>query len=488
MEFKLYEPHANQIKVHSSQAKNRVVVAGRRFGKSALALNEALARAFQVPNQIIWIILPLFRQAKEIYWIDPDITRYFMPYVQYGLIKRDMNELSLLVKKTNSYIRLKGSDNYDSLRGAGLDLVIWDEVGDTKPAAFSTIEPALADSPRHRQLYIGTPKGLNHFHDFALQGDHDNIIADYGKPIEKDPEWETWQFTSYDNMAWPEGTFERREFVKFLDKKKLQASQTGKLAWFNQEYMASFEESAGRFFPVWGYKTHVIPQSITPKADHVIYASMDWGRHAPFAWYAHAILHVNYEGLEFDRIVTFKEVYGTGKSPTGQTQEITRIFDYRRVYKTYNDPSMHAALSDGSMSIADQFKKAFKESYGESFTTIMVKASNNRVARWAAMDNWMRIAPDGLPYWMITTDCPNLIRTLPLQKPDPNKVDDLDTTLEDHAVDSVGYFLNHIKWTNAEVGGIVKPQLPKGVQSEFMHDLDIDAFATITKKRDWRSV
>ena len=49
----LYTPHKNQIKVHENKAKYRVVVAGRRFGKSALGLNESLARAFQIKNQII---------------------------------------------------------------------------------------------------------------------------------------------------------------------------------------------------------------------------------------------------------------------------------------------------------------------------------------------------------------------------------------------------------------------------------------------------
>ena len=167
MDIALYQPHDNQKLIHQSHARYRVVVAGRRFGKSALALNEAIARAFQLKDQIIWIVLPLFRQAKEVYWIDPDITKYFYPYVQAGLIKMDKNDLSLHVLSTNSWIRLKGSDNYDSLRGSGLDLVIWDEVADTKPEAFAAIAPALADSPRHRALYIGTPKGLNHFHDFC---------------------------------------------------------------------------------------------------------------------------------------------------------------------------------------------------------------------------------------------------------------------------------------------------------------------------------
>ena len=278
MKLNLYQPHSNQIKIHQSQAKYRVVVAGRRFGKSALGLNEAIARALQIKRQIIWIIPPLYRQAKEIYWIDPDITKYFMPLVQAGVFTANKQELSLYANSTESWIRLKGSDSYDSLRGSGIDLIIWDEVADVKEEAFDTIEPALADSPDHRMLYIGTPKGLNWFHDFALRGDHGKVIPDFGKPIKPKDDWQTWHFTSYDNMAWPEGSRERKAFVDYIDEKKLEAEERGRMSFWHQEYGASFEESAGRFFPTWFYNTHVYNGTIIPRSEFEIFETIDWGR------------------------------------------------------------------------------------------------------------------------------------------------------------------------------------------------------------------
>lgn len=447
MKLSLYEPHANQIKIHSSRAKYRVVVAGRRFGKSALALNEALARAFQLRDQIIWIILPLFRQAKEVYWIDPDITKYFLPYIQAGLIKQDKNDLSLHVLSTNSWIRLKGSDNYDSLRGSGLDLIIWDEVADTKEDAFAAIAPALADSPRHRALYIGTPKGLNHFHDFALYGNHEQTIPTFEKPLAVRPNWQTWHFTSLDNATWEEGSFERKQFVSYIEQQRAEAEEKGRISFFNQEYMASFEESAGRFFPKWTYKTHVLDSVFYPKDEFIRVGSMDWGRTAPFAWYAHAIVPTEYEGQRFNRIITFKEVYDVNKSPYEAAQLIARTIDYKTVRNTYVDPSMGDTLVDGSASIVRQLARAFEEI--QKVAPTFDKAANKRPARWAIMDNWMRIAPDGLPYWMITRDCTNLIRTIPLMIPAEHNMEDLDTTLEDHAVDSVSYALQYIPWKDA---------------------------------------
>jgi hypothetical protein len=482
MDLNLYTPHSNQILIHQSKARYRSVIAGRRFGKSALGLNEAIARAMQIENQIVWIVLPLYRQAKEIYWIDPDITKYFMPLVQAGACKADKSELSLFFKDTGSWVRLKGSDNYDSLRGSGLDLIIWDEVADVKQEAFDTIEPALADSPDHRQLYIGTPKGLNWFHDFALKGDHGNLFSDFGKPIKPHPNWMSWHFTSYDNKAWPEGSRERESFVKYIDEKREEAKEKGKLAFFNQEYMASFEESAGRFFPQWFYRTHVHEGTIIPKENYIIYESMDWGRTAPFSWHAHVLFPTQHftdeDTIKFNRIFTFAELYGPGKSPHEWVKEVLKArkkYQINETKKILVDPSMFDPLSDGSMGIKDQMQQAFDEYNGKR--ELFVKGTKNRISRWAIMDNWMRKAIDKLPYWMITTDCPNLIRTIPLMEPDENKMEDINTDLEDHAVDDVSYFLPDIKWIDSgKLGVISRPQPPAVSIPRAPYIIDLNKF------------
>ena len=114
---------------------------------------------------------------------------------------------------------------------------------------------------------------------------------------------------------------------------------------------------------------------------------------------------------------------------------------------------MDTPQSDGSKSVADQFTSAFDEILGKR--TILKAASNKRISRWAAVENWMRKAPDGLPYWMITEDCKNLIRTIPLMESYPGDIEDLDTTLEDHAIDSAGYFLQYVIWVDAgKMGGV----------------------------------
>jgi hypothetical protein len=463
--YRLYIPHENQRIVHVNEARNRVLVAGRRFGKSALGLNEAIGRASLMENQIIWIVLPLYRQAKEIYWIDPDITKYFMPMVLSGAVKADKSELSLHFLKNNSWVRLKGSDNYDSLRGSGIDLVIWDEAADIKQGAFETIEPALADSPSHRQLFIGTPKGLNHFHDMALRGDHDNKFPTYGKPIKPKKDWISWHFTSYENMAWAEGSKEKKSFIQYIDDKRKDADEAGRLGNFNQEYMASFEESAGRFFPTWSPRTHVYNGTIIPKSDFAIYESMDWGRTAPFAWHAHVLYPTRYykdeDIVNFNRIYTFAELYGTGRSPYEWVKEIVEVRKTFKILETKEivvDPSMFDNMPDGARGIKDQMNQAFEQFTGKR--ELFSKGTRNRKTRWAVFDNWLRNAIDGIPYWMITKDCPNLARTIPLMEPNENDIEDLNTDLEDHAVDGVSYFLPVIKWIDSGKLGTIDFPIP----------------------------
>ena len=64
-------------------------------------------------------------------------------------------------------IALKGSDRPDTLRGVGLAYCVIDEYADMKPSVFEQIlRPALADV-KGDCLFIGTPKGRNHFTRFT---------------------------------------------------------------------------------------------------------------------------------------------------------------------------------------------------------------------------------------------------------------------------------------------------------------------------------
>ena len=61
------ELHTNQFKIRKDTARFRVLVAGRRFGKTTLAIDELIEHALQAKYPC-WYIAPTYKQAKMIAW------------------------------------------------------------------------------------------------------------------------------------------------------------------------------------------------------------------------------------------------------------------------------------------------------------------------------------------------------------------------------------------------------------------------------------
>ncbi len=154
-----YKPRTHQLKVHELLEGKRfaVVVAHRRFGKTVAALNhlirEAVLNQQETPRYAY--IAPTYGQAKRVAW--DYLVKYTTP------IGGTNNISELRVDFWGRRIQLYGSDNPDSLRGQFFDGVIIDEVGDQNPKIWTDIvRPALTDR-KGWCLFIGTPKGHNHF-------------------------------------------------------------------------------------------------------------------------------------------------------------------------------------------------------------------------------------------------------------------------------------------------------------------------------------
>ena len=165
--------------MYECPARFRVVVAGRRFGKTFLALAEIVTTALAHPNRLIWYVGPNDRQSKRIVW--DRLKTATQPFWS----KRP-SESELRIHCTNgSIIVVNGAFQPDSLRGVGLDLLVLDEFASIKREAWAEVfRPALADR-QGRALFIGTPKGRNHFYD-------------HFEYAHNDPNWQAFQFTTAD--------------------------------------------------------------------------------------------------------------------------------------------------------------------------------------------------------------------------------------------------------------------------------------------------
>ena len=180
----------------------KVVIAGRRFGKTHLAIRE-LAYHARIPNQEVWYIGPTYRQARMIVWRKLKQRLQDLRWVA----KTNENELTILLKN-GSTIALKGADNEDSLRGVGLDYVILDEFADIKPEAwYEVLRPTLADK-QGKAMFIGTPKGIaNWAYDLYQMQEH------------LPGSWASFQYTTIDGGQVPleeieaaKGDLDERQF------------------------------------------------------------------------------------------------------------------------------------------------------------------------------------------------------------------------------------------------------------------------------------
>lgn len=198
-----------QMEVFRCEKRFRVLVAGRRFGKTHLALVELMRAAWGRRGSTVWYVAPSYRQAKQIAWGRlKDLTRPFW--------SSRPNETDLSVRlRGGGVIALRGADRYDSLRGSGLDFVVLDEYASMRPECWNEVlRPALSDR-RGRALFMGTPQGSDH-------------LLEKFEQAEGDPDWEAFHFTTAQggNVCAEELTSAARE----LDAKL-----------FRQEFEASFE-------------------------------------------------------------------------------------------------------------------------------------------------------------------------------------------------------------------------------------------------------
>ena len=156
-----YKPRKEQVLIHEAIDSTRftVVVAHRRMGKTVSAINHLIKAAIECnkPNPRFAYIAPTYAQSKRVAW------DYLLEFTRPLGAVANISELR--VDFWGRRISLYGSDNADSLRGQYFDGVVLDEIGDQNPKIWNEIlRPALADREGWC-LFIGTPKGRNHFAD-----------------------------------------------------------------------------------------------------------------------------------------------------------------------------------------------------------------------------------------------------------------------------------------------------------------------------------
>ena len=114
-----FDLHEKQMEVFKSDARFKVVAAGRRAGKSYLSAVILVIEALKEKNRFgidlrgkeVWYVAPTYAQARDIMWnVLKDICAPVM--------EKFHENTSTIWLKNGRTIKLKGSDRPDTLRAS----------------------------------------------------------------------------------------------------------------------------------------------------------------------------------------------------------------------------------------------------------------------------------------------------------------------------------------------------------------------------------
>jgi hypothetical protein len=210
MILELPEAHINQTKILESTARFRVVMCGRRFGKSELSQVEIISNALQ--GMKVAYITPTYKLAKT----------FFEKLTQCVPFENNKSDLTIHFPNGGTVEFFTG-ERLDNLRGRKFHLVVIDEasfISDLQDGWLNSIRPTLTDY-QGRALFLSTPRGKNYFYSLYMKGGQ--------------RDWESFKFTTYDNPY---------ILTSEINDAKAQLPNTV----FEQEYMANPMENAANPF------------------------------------------------------------------------------------------------------------------------------------------------------------------------------------------------------------------------------------------------
>ena len=218
---KLPALHAGQQKVKDSEARWKILCAGRRFGKTRLGVQLCMEVALKGGRA--WWVAPTFSIAR-VGWRDiaasaKSFPREIEPNVSLANMQIDL--------PNGGSIAVRSADNPQRLRGEGLDYLVMDEAAFVKPEVWQEVLRPTLTERKGSALFISTPIGRN------------NWFYDLWETAEEADNWERFKFATTDNPM--------------IDPLEVEAArkEVGSIV-FAQEYLAEFVDAGqGMLRPEW---------------------------------------------------------------------------------------------------------------------------------------------------------------------------------------------------------------------------------------------
>jgi hypothetical protein len=367
-------------------AKRKVLVAGRRFGKSHLSLIWLLTKEIK-SGERRWIITPTYRSGKATTW--RLMRQLFREY------DCQINESELTIKLPNeSEIAIRGAEQENNLRGAGLDMVVMEEYSYIKPHVWDEIIYPMLTTTDGEAFFIGTPNGYDHLYDAFLRGQG------------KDKDWMSWQYTTVDGGYVPQEEIEKAKSM--MDERA-----------FKTEFLASFETTGNRAAYNFDRNIHV-------KKAEQLSNNLFWGMDFNVD-YMSAVL-----GCEFSdgTIHYFDEIRQTNSN----TEEMAKAMKATAPNIPVYPDSAGSARSTTSNRSDHMILKDY------SFHVVAKKANPPVIDRLNALNRMLKDAK-GRVRMTVDSKCVHLIKDLEqVQRSRDGKIDKSDIALT-HMLDACSYYI-----------------------------------------------
>lgn len=315
----------------------------------------------------------------------------------------------------------------DRLQGVEYDIIFFDEATQLTEHQMKTISACLrgANSFPKRIYYTMNPGGQGH-------GYIKRIFIDRRYEADENPDDYVFiQSLVTDNKALMAAQPDYVKQLENLPPKLRDAWRYGRWDIFEGQFFEEFRDDPSHYRD--RCFTHVI-EPFTPPRTWTLYRSFDWGYSKPFscAWWA-----VDFDG----RLYRVLELYGCTKQPNeGVKWTPQQVFaEIARIEREH--PYLKGRHIEG---VADP--AIWDASTGESIAETAQKAGiyfspgdHRRIPGWMQCHYRLAFDQNGIPMLYIFRNCEAFIRTVPLMVFDKTRVEDLDSTLEDHVCDEWRY-------------------------------------------------
>lgn len=297
-----YHPHQGQQVVHYNNIRHRVLVNGRRWGKTLCGGKEVEAMAF-VKNFLGqpargWIIGPEYSDAEKEFRVVYDSFKAMGVDTLCSKFLSNVENGNMHIKTRWGFdLECRSAKHPETLTGEGLDFVLLAEAGRHKRRMWGDyVRPALSDK-RGWSFMSGVPEG---------NGENSLLYESFNRGQDKNRRtWWSIRMPSWTNtVAFPGGR---------NDPEILEAEDDLTEDEFERQYEAKFVDKVGRVMKEWDDDDHIVDISYNRKWP--LYAAVDYGYTNDWVW-----LWIQVD--EFNNVY----VIGEHRWQLKDTEEIAREF------------------------------------------------------------------------------------------------------------------------------------------------------------------